>query len=61
MILLGRQSWEKGRADGASGAPEKCPEGLDELAYASGYIEGEAERITPRLHVLTSSKANGLS
>jgi hypothetical protein len=43
MIRQDRKSWEKGRADAARGTPSKCPKGFDELAYASGYIEGNAE------------------
>jgi len=26
------------------GVPAKCPKGIDRLAYASGYIEGKAQR-----------------
>ena len=39
-IKQDKQSWNKGRADAMRGAPSKCPRGLDELAYSSGYIEG---------------------
>jgi hypothetical protein len=57
MIRQDRKSWEKGRADGARGAPSKCPKGYDDLAYASGYVEGKAEYAKrPRLRVVTSSK-----
>jgi hypothetical protein len=58
MIRQDRKSWEKGRADGARATPAKCPKGFDELAYASGYVEGNAEPAKcPRLRVVTSSKA----
>jgi hypothetical protein len=42
MIKQDKQSWNKGRADAMRGVPSKCPKGLDELAYLSGYIEGDA-------------------
>jgi hypothetical protein len=38
------------------GNPSKCPKGLDDLAYSSGYIEGEAQRAKRPLRVITSSK-----
>ena len=36
------------------GEPSKCPVGLDELAYSSGYIEGEAQRAKRPLRAVTS-------
>jgi hypothetical protein len=36
------------------GVPSKCPKGLDELAYSSGYIEGEAQRAKRPLRVISS-------
>jgi hypothetical protein len=56
MIEQDKQSRNKGRADAMRGAPSKCPKGLDELAYSSGYIEGEAQRAKHPLHVITSPK-----
>jgi hypothetical protein len=57
MIRQDQKSWEKGRADGVRGAASKCPKGLDQLAYTSGYVEGKADR-AKRHHprVVTSSK-----
>ena len=40
IVRQDKESWNKGRADAMRGAPSKCPKGLDELAYSSGYIEG---------------------
>ena len=51
-------SWNKGRADAMSGAPSKCPKGLDALSYASGYIEGQAQRAKRPLRVITSPKVS---
>lgn len=34
-------SWKIGQADGARRAPWRPPEGADQLAYASGYLDGE--------------------
>jgi hypothetical protein len=56
MIQQDKQSWNKGRADAMRGAPSKCPKGLDRLAYASGYIEGKAQRAKHPLRVITSPK-----
>jgi hypothetical protein len=39
------------------GAPSKCPKGLDKLSYASGYIEGQAQRAKRPLRVITPPKA----
>jgi hypothetical protein len=41
-LRLDRASWERGRADGATGARWAPPAGSDTLAYASGYVEGGA-------------------
>ena len=50
MIQQDEKSWNMGRADASHGAPSKCPKGLDRLAYASGYIEGQVQRVkAPRL------------
>ena len=49
-----KQSWNKGRADAVRGMPSKCPTGLDPLAYASGYIEGKAQRAKHPLRVISS-------
>jgi hypothetical protein len=43
IVRQDKQSWNKGRADAMRGAPSKCPPGLDDLAYSSGYIEGQAQ------------------
>jgi hypothetical protein len=40
-----QQSHQKGYAAGLSGARPKCPEGMDRLAYASGYVEGRTARM----------------
>jgi hypothetical protein len=40
-----QQSWEEGHAAGLSGARPKCPEGMDRLTYASGYVEGRTARM----------------
>jgi hypothetical protein len=58
MIEQDKQSWNKGRADAMRGAPPKCPKGLDDLAYSSGYIEGEAQRAKRPLRVITFPKAS---
>jgi hypothetical protein len=34
-----------------------CPKGLDALSYASGYIEGEAQRAKRPLRAISSPKA----
>jgi hypothetical protein len=54
MIKQDKQSWNKGRADAMRGVPSKYPKGLDELAYSSGYIEGEAQRAKRPLRVISS-------
>jgi ProP effector len=41
-------SWEAGRRDGAAGKPSRCPTGADDLSYASGFVEGRAERVSPK-------------
>jgi len=57
IVRQDKHSWEAGRTAGSKGLPAKCPEGLDELAFASGYIEGKAERTKrPPLRVVASSK-----
>jgi hypothetical protein len=56
MIRQDKLSWNKGRADAMSGAPSKCPKGLDALAYASGYVEGKAQRAKRPLRVVASPK-----
>jgi hypothetical protein len=53
-----KHSWDKGYADAMSGAASKCPGGLDELAYSSGYIAGEAQGAKRRQRVVTSRKAS---
>jgi hypothetical protein len=57
MIRQDKLSWNKGRADAMRGAPSKCPKGLDKLSYASGYIEGQAQRAKRPLRVITPPKA----
>ena len=57
MIRQDKLSWNKGRADAMRGAPSKCPKGLDALSYASGYIEGEAQRAKRPLRAISSPKA----
>jgi hypothetical protein len=47
MIHQDKQSWNTGRADAMRGWPSKRPKGVNPLAYASGYIEGKAQRIKP--------------
>ena len=37
-------SWELGRADAIAGAPWRGMTVKDALAYASGYLDGQAER-----------------
>ena len=54
MIKQDKQSWNKGRADAMRGVPSKCPKGVDELSYFSGYIEGEAQRAKRPLRVINS-------
>jgi hypothetical protein len=44
MTEPGKLSWEQGRADALREAPANCPEGLDELAYLSGYFSGKVQR-----------------
>jgi hypothetical protein len=44
MTEHGKLSWEQGRSDAMREAPSNCPEGLDELAYSSGYFSGKAQR-----------------
>ena len=56
MIQQDKQSWNKGRADAMRDAPSKCPKGFDALAYASGYIEGKAQRAKRPLRVITAPK-----
>ena len=56
MIEQDKQSWNKGRADAMRGAPSKCPKGLGPLAYASGYIDGKAQRAKRPLRVIGSPK-----
>jgi hypothetical protein len=58
MVRQDKLSWSKGRADAIRGAPSKCPRGLDALSYASGYIEGQAQRAKRPLRVITSPKAS---
>jgi hypothetical protein len=35
-----QEGWNKGRADAMSGAAGQVPQGRDELAYSSSYLEG---------------------
>ena len=37
-------SWEQGRKAGEKGLPSDPPNGVDALAFASGYVEGQAVR-----------------
>jgi hypothetical protein len=37
-------SWEQGRKAGEKGLPSDPPKGVDALAFASGYVEGQAIR-----------------
>jgi hypothetical protein len=56
MISLDQKRWEGG-TDVPRGAPSKCPKSFDELAYARGYVKGNAEYPKrTRLSVATSSK-----
>ena len=57
MIRQDKLSWNQGRADAMRGAPSKCPKGLDALSYASGYIEGEAQRAKRPLRVISGPKS----
>jgi hypothetical protein len=57
MIRQDKLSWNRGRADAMAGAPSKCPKGLDALSYASGYIEGEAQRAKRPLRSISTPKA----
>lgn len=43
-LRLDPASWEIGRADGAAGLPWRGMTMKDALAYASGYVQGKAER-----------------
>jgi len=50
-LQIDKPSYQIGYEDGKSGQPSKSQEalvltGLDEWSYLSGYIEGEAKRIT---------------
>jgi len=56
IVRQGKQSWHQGRADAMRGAPSKFPPGLDDLAYSSGYIEGEAQRAKHPLRPCASSR-----
>jgi hypothetical protein len=40
-----QQGWEKGYAVGLGGSRSKCPDGMDRLAYANGYVEGRTARM----------------
>ena len=43
-LRLDRTSWEKGYADGERGLVWWPGAGIEPLSYASGYIDGKAER-----------------
>ena len=58
MIEQDKQSWNKGRVDAMRCAPSKCPKTLDELAYSSGYIEGQAQRAKRPLRVISGPKSS---
>ena len=49
-IRQDQQSWQEGHAAGLSGARPKCLEGMDRLAYASGYVEGRTARMRRSIH-----------
>jgi hypothetical protein len=51
-----KNGWDEGYADAMSGAASKCLTGIDELAYSSGYIAGDAQRAKRPLRVITSPK-----
>jgi hypothetical protein len=44
IIRQDPRSWYRGHDDAIAGRPSKCPKGIDRLAYASGRVEGEADR-----------------
>ncbi len=44
MVSMDHQAWQLGFAAGAAGASNLAPDGLDALAWSSGYIEGRAQR-----------------
>jgi hypothetical protein len=41
---IDKDDWEKGFQAGQAGEPNQPPPGLDGLAWASGYIEGQARQ-----------------
>jgi hypothetical protein len=43
-IKLDRASWEQGYSDGERGSVWWPGAGIEPLSYASGYIDGKAER-----------------
>jgi hypothetical protein len=43
-LRLDRASWEKGYSDGERGLVWWPGSGIEPLSYASGYIDGKAER-----------------
>jgi hypothetical protein len=58
MIDQSKQSWDKGNADAMRGARPNCPQGLDELAYSSGYIAGETQRARRPPRAIAFPKTN---
>jgi hypothetical protein len=53
MIKQDKQSRNKGRVDAMRGVRSKCPKTLDELAYSSDYIEGQAQRAKRPFRVIS--------
>jgi hypothetical protein len=56
MIRQDKRSWDKGRLDAVHGRPHQCPDDCDALSYASGYIEGKAQRADRPLRVVSEPK-----
>ena len=46
LIKIGRDSFDRGYADGREGKKSLVSSGVDSFSYWSGYIEGEALRFT---------------
>jgi hypothetical protein len=44
-LKLNRASWEQGYSDGERGSVWWPGTGIEPLSYASGYIDGKAERV----------------
>lgn len=44
MVSMDHRAWQLGFAAGAAGQANQTPDSLDDLAWSSGYIEGQAQR-----------------